>query len=141
MGCICLGDLLICGSSRHPIMWPLVNYGLNHCVCGPETTIVRYEATKDISYGPSSKSADSITPTAKKLLSPVRNPTERTHTCFAPPVSLFYWHLGDCGTRLPFKAKRDLAQQRRGYYLNATVRFASSNKATAAPGPLPGLAA
>ncbi|MCJ1269454.1 hypothetical protein MMC22_009346, partial [Lobaria immixta] len=42
--------------------------------------------------------------------------------CFAPPVGLFYWHLGDCGTRLPFKAKRDLAQQRRDYYLNATAR-------------------
>ncbi|MCJ1271645.1 hypothetical protein MMC22_011550 [Lobaria immixta] len=88
------------------------------------------------------------------------NPTESTHTCsgtctsvnhgcksastgdckcFAPPVSLFYWHLGDCGTRLPFKAKRDLAQQRRDYYLNATAQYASSNHATATPPPPPGL--
>ncbi|MCJ1264754.1 hypothetical protein MMC22_004629 [Lobaria immixta] len=50
--------------------------------------------------------------------------------CFAPPVGLFFWHQGTCGTRLPFKIKRDLAQQRRSYYLNATAQFAFSNKAT-----------
>ncbi|MCJ1262551.1 hypothetical protein MMC22_002421 [Lobaria immixta] len=62
--------------------------------------------------------------------------------CFAPPVSLFYWHLGDCGTRLPFKAKRDLAQQRHSYYLNATAQFAqyaSFSHATATPPPPPDL--
>ncbi|MCJ1262298.1 hypothetical protein MMC22_002168 [Lobaria immixta] len=59
--------------------------------------------------------------------------------CFAPPVGLFFWHQGDCGTRLPSKAKRDLAQQRRSYYLNATAKFAST---TAPPGRfLPDLAA
>ncbi|MCJ1263636.1 hypothetical protein MMC22_003506 [Lobaria immixta] len=90
------------------------------------------------------------------------NPTGSTHTCsgtctsvnhgcksastgdckcFAPPVSLFYWHLGDCGTRLPFKAKRDLAQQRHSYYLNATAQFASSEKVTTPAGSLPDHAA
>ena len=44
-----------------------------------------------------------------------------------------------CGTRLPFKAKRDLAQQRRDYYLNATAQYASSNHATITPPPPPGV--
>ncbi|MCJ1260645.1 hypothetical protein MMC22_000507 [Lobaria immixta] len=61
--------------------------------------------------------------------------------CFAPPVRLFYWHKGDCGTRLPSKAKRDLAQQRHSYYLNATAQFASSDKFTTPAGPLPDHAA
>ena len=61
--------------------------------------------------------------------------------CFAPPVSLSFWHIGDCGTRLPFKAKRDLAQQRHSHYLNATGEFASSNEATAPLGPVPNHAA
>ncbi|MCJ1264112.1 hypothetical protein MMC22_003983 [Lobaria immixta] len=48
--------------------------------------------------------------------------------CYAPPAGLFYWFSGLCGSvhHLP---KRDLAQQRRSFYLNATARFAS----TAAP--------
>ncbi|MCJ1271293.1 hypothetical protein MMC22_011193 [Lobaria immixta] len=124
---------------------------------------MRYTATGTLSYGLSSLSSeDSTESTGRTPSLPVINPTGATHTCegtctsvshgcasqstgdctcFAPPVGLFYWHLGDCGTRLPYKAKRDLAQQRHSYYLNATRRFASSNKATAAPGPLPDLAA
>ena len=58
--------------------------------------------------------------------------------CFAPPIGLFFWFDGYCGTRLPFKARRDLAQQR---YLNATAEFASSDHATDPPGPPPDLAA
>ncbi|MCJ1262858.1 hypothetical protein MMC22_002728 [Lobaria immixta] len=56
--------------------------------------------------------------------------------CYAPPAGLYYWFSGYCGSvhSLP---KRDLAQQRRSFYLNATARFAS----TAAPAPPSDLAA
>ena len=56
--------------------------------------------------------------------------------CYAPLVSSLFWHSGDCGPvhHLP---KRDLAQQRRSYYLNSTSRFAS----TGATGTPPDLAA
>ncbi|MCJ1263642.1 hypothetical protein MMC22_003512 [Lobaria immixta] len=160
MECICLGELLICGASQQPILWPVINYCLSHCACGPETTVIRATGTKELSYGYSygypSKS------TAKTPSSPSTNTIGSTHTCsgtctsvdrgcassstgdctcFAPPVGPFFWHQGDCGTRLPFKAKRDLAQQRLSYYRNATGRFASSNKAAAPPGPLPDHAA
>ncbi|MCJ1260601.1 hypothetical protein MMC22_000463 [Lobaria immixta] len=162
MGCTCLGDLLLCGYSRDPWIRSLMEYCLSHCHCGPETEVIRQKSTGDIEIGSSLSSQGSTDSTANKPSRPVRNPIGATRscestcasvshgcasqfpgqcTCFAPPVGLFYWHLGDCGTRLPFKAKRDLAQQRHSYYLNATLRFASSKKATAAPGPLPDLAA
>ncbi|MCJ1262570.1 hypothetical protein MMC22_002440 [Lobaria immixta] len=166
MGCKCFNKLLLCAISRNPLLRSLIEYCLNHCHCGPETVVIKHSSTEEIklesSFESSSSSEGSMDSTAKKPSPPVRNPTGATHTCkgtctsvshgcasrftgdctcLAPPVSLFYWHLGDCGTRLPFKAKRDLAQQRHSYYLNATRRFASSNKATAALGPYPDLAA
>ncbi|MCJ1266689.1 hypothetical protein MMC22_006574 [Lobaria immixta] len=90
---------------------------------------------------PSSGDAGTCSGTCTNVNLGCASQNPRKCTCFAPPVGLFYWHLGDCGTRLPFKAKRDLAQQRQSYYLNATVRFASSYKATAPPDPLPDRAA
>ncbi|MCJ1261758.1 hypothetical protein MMC22_001626 [Lobaria immixta] len=162
MGCGCVqGMLLYCGFSRHSRR-TLSYYCLTGCRCGSKTVVVGYKPANELSSGASSSSEDSTDSTATKPLSPVKNPTGATHTCqgtctsvrhgcgsqstrdctcFAPPVGLLYWHLGDCSTRLPFKAKRDLAQERHSYYLNATLRFASSNKATAAPSPLPDLAA
>ncbi|MCJ1269156.1 hypothetical protein MMC22_009045 [Lobaria immixta] len=162
MGCTCLGDLLLCGSSRYPFIRSLIEYCLNHCHCGPETEILQHASTKNIEIGSSFSSQGSTESIGKKPSPPVRKPTGATRTCkgtcasvshgcasqfpghctcFAPPVGLFYWHLGDCGTRLPIKAKRDLAKQRHSYYLNATLRFASSNKATTPAGPLPDHAA
>ncbi|MCJ1272152.1 hypothetical protein MMC22_012059 [Lobaria immixta] len=58
--------------------------------------------------------------------------------CYAPPVGLFFWFSGLCGSvhHLP---KRDLAQQRHSYLLNATARYAPPNNAIAPPGPSPEL--
>ncbi|MCJ1262569.1 hypothetical protein MMC22_002439 [Lobaria immixta] len=157
MRCTCMGKLLLCGTSRNPSLGSLIEYCLNHCHCGPGTVVIRYTSTEEIEYASSSSSEGSMDSTGRQPSSRVKNPTGSTHTCkgtctsvshgcasrstrnctcFAPPVSLFYWHLGDCGTRLPFKARRDLAQQRHSY-LNATARFAS----TAAPAPPSDLAA
>ncbi|MCJ1263838.1 hypothetical protein MMC22_003708 [Lobaria immixta] len=162
MGCGCIAaTFLYCGFSRHA-QRTLSQSCLAGCQCESITLNQGYISPKDLSTGASSSSEDSTGSAGRKPSSPVKNPTGSTHTCqgtctsvghgcgsqftrdctcFAPPVGLFYWHVGDCSTRLPFKARRDLAQQRHSYYLNATLRFASSNKATAAPSPLPDLAA
>ena len=157
MRCTCMGELFLCGTSRNPSLQSLIQYCLTHCQCGPNTRVLQYTSTEEINYASSSSSEGSMDSTGRQPSSRVQTPTGSTHTCkgtctsvsrgcasqsigdctcFAPPVSLFYWHLGDCGTRLPFKAKRDLAQQRHSY-LNATARFAS----TAAPAPPSDLAA
>ena len=159
MGCGCVAGLLLyCGLSRHS-RFALSFDCLSKCNCGDETIHMGYLPPKDLDSAASSSSSDSSESIGTKPSSPVRKPTDacrvtctsviqgcrsqstRDCTCFAPPVGLFYWHVGDCSTRLPFKAKRDLAQQRHSYYLNATLRFASSNKATAPAGPLPDHAA
>ncbi|MCJ1266060.1 hypothetical protein MMC22_005942 [Lobaria immixta] len=170
MRCSCVGRLLICSSSRNLIIRRLIGYCLDHCQCWPETIVVRDQSTGEISDTYPSNPIDSPTAKTKsKPVRSPKPPTSKpkgkagkTHTCsdtctsinggcasqstgectcFAPPVSLFYWHQGDCGTRLPFKAKRDLAQQRHSHYLNATIGFASSHKPTAPPGPIPDRAA
>ncbi|MCJ1264196.1 hypothetical protein MMC22_004067 [Lobaria immixta] len=179
MLCACLGEVLVCGSSRFEALRPLISYCLDHCQCGPRTTVVRDQSAGEIGFESSSIFKDSrikiIPAHHSRVRKPVRvsRPSEskpkrpknrigetrtcsgtctsvnlgctsqspRECNCFAPPVGLFYWHQGDCGTRLPSKAKRDLAQQRYSHYLNATVRFASSYKAIAPSGPLPDRAA
>ena len=151
--CICVGPVLMCGSTRERRLQKMINWCYKYCQCGPNTRIRKDVSTTDLDQPRSEPHA----PNPQTL--PSGNiPTGNTHTCsgictsvvrgcvgtsngdckcFAPPVSLFYWHQGDCGTRLPFKAKRDLVQQRHSYYLNATARFASN----APPGPPLDLAA
>ncbi|MCJ1268823.1 hypothetical protein MMC22_008711 [Lobaria immixta] len=166
LGCTCVGNLLVCGSSRQIRLRAMINWCFSSCDCGRDTEIGSKEPSKDLDKEKTSTELlkEVLKPSAPhRYKSPVgKIPTGSTHTCsgtctsvdrgcyrasnggckcFAPPVSLFYWHKGDCGTRLPFKAKRDLAQQRQSYYLNATGEFAPSNKANAPPGPLPDLAA
>ncbi|MCJ1268165.1 hypothetical protein MMC22_008051 [Lobaria immixta] len=171
MLCVCFGKLLICGSSGSAVIRSLIGYCLDHCQCGPETTVVRDYSKGTVSYESSSESSISKTTYKHRIKGPLREPKPsdskprrpknrigETGTCsgtctsvnlgcasqspgecncFAPPVGLFYWHQGDCGTRLPFKAKRDLAQQRHSHYLNATAQFASSDEVTTPAGPLP----
>ncbi|MCJ1262552.1 hypothetical protein MMC22_002422 [Lobaria immixta] len=169
MVCTCLGEMLICGSSRYQAIRSLISYCLDHCQCGPRTRALRTHSKGDIGFESSTETPMSEIPWNRRVREPrpSRSKAKRpkigeTRTCsgtctsvnlgcasqspgecgcFAPPVGLFYWHQGDCGTRLPFKAKRDLAQQRHSHYLNATVWFASSHKATATPGPPSDLAA
>ncbi|MCJ1260604.1 hypothetical protein MMC22_000466 [Lobaria immixta] len=161
------GHVLVCGTSRQPEIWRMISWCYFSCSCGENTLRIRDQPTVDLDEALEGKlgvDANGVvylpkprTPISHQPHSG-NNPTGSTHTCsgtcttvnhecnwashgdckcFAPPVSLFYWHQGDCGTRLPFKAERDLAQQRHSYYLNLTNEFASSNKATAPPGPLP----
>ncbi|MCJ1270546.1 hypothetical protein MMC22_010443 [Lobaria immixta] len=155
LGCFCyLETQLLCGWSRRLLVRPLINYCLNHCSCGPGTKVLWNEFSAKIIDPPSKTFTDPVVqekaPDPQALRS-FYNPTTSTYCsgactsashgcashsareckCFAPPVGLLFWHQGACGTRLPFKIKRDLAQQRRSYYLNATAQFAFSNKATA----------
>ncbi|MCJ1268028.1 hypothetical protein MMC22_007914 [Lobaria immixta] len=166
LGCECRGAVLVCGGSLKPTVQALIAWCISHCECGPTTQISRYVYTTDLDHEPlynfdlipsdidivedsstypqiphSGKHPTGNTQTCSGTCSSVNhgcNQASNGHcNCFAPPVSLFYWHQGDCGTRLPFHGKRDLVQQRHSYYLNLTNEFASSNKATAPPGPLP----
>ena len=151
LGCFCFLDInLICGSSRRLLVQPLINYCLNHCTCGPATRVVWDQFSLEIDP-PSTTFTDPVFQPDSQVSSSFNDPPTITHCsgactsvvngcashsireceCFAPPVGLLFWHQGTCGTRLPFKVKRDLAQQRRSYYLNATVQFAFTNKATA----------
>ncbi|MCJ1268933.1 hypothetical protein MMC22_008821 [Lobaria immixta] len=165
--CICIGSSLVCGRSNRWTVQHMISWCQAHCNCGPDKTVDKYKATANLDPLYSAGSGNVVLPNPNAPKTHTRpsgnNPTGSTHTCagtctsvnrgcdwasngdckcFAPPVGLFYWHKGDCGTRLPFKAKRDLAQQRLSYYRNATAQFASSAKAsTAPPGPLPDLAA
>ncbi|MCJ1269912.1 hypothetical protein MMC22_009805 [Lobaria immixta] len=173
LGCICAGaNLLICGSSRRPVVRVMLDWCYSHCSCGPNTETRPNQSTEDLdgavgqtSAGdPAGKVHGSGQQHAPKphTAPSGNNPTGSTYACsgtctsvdrgcdwafdgdckcFAPPVSLLFWHKGDCGTRLPFKVKRDLVQQRHSYYRNATAQFASSDKITAPAGTLPDHAA
>ncbi|MCJ1266592.1 hypothetical protein MMC22_006477 [Lobaria immixta] len=164
LACECIDHILTCGRSRKLSVQTLIDWCFIHCECGPATKIVLNPPTKDLDHNPvynfdllsddiwerfepdpqTSHSGNHPTGNTQTCSGTCRSvdhgcnqASNRNCKCFAPPVSLLYWHQGDCGTRLPFKAKRDLAQQRLSYYLNLTNEFASSNKATAPPGPLP----
>ena len=164
--CICMGQVLICGSSRDSRVQELIRLCYQRCQCGPSTTVNHREFTTDLDRNPIWKELfpKPRPPSSyrRPRINPGDNPSGNSHTCsgtctsvnrgcnyasngdckcFAPPVSLFYWHEGDCGTRLPFKAKRDVAQHRYSYYLNATAQFTPSDKVTAPAGPLPDHAA
>ncbi|MCJ1271924.1 hypothetical protein MMC22_011829 [Lobaria immixta] len=159
MECICIRNTLVCGRSNRWTVQQLISWCQLHCSCAPEPDgkVDRNRAIADLDFLHSAGSGNVVLPNPNAPKTHSRpsgnNPTGSTHTCagtctsvnrgcdwasngdckcFAPPVGLFYWHQGDCGTRLPFKAKRDLAQQRLSYYLNATAKFAST---TAPPGP------
>ena len=56
--------------------------------------------------------------------------------CYAVMATKSFYRYGYCGPSRAIGHKRDLAQQRRSHYLNATARFAS----TAPSGPPPDLA-
>ena len=161
--CICAGSTLMCGRSKRWTVQQLIYWCTLHCSCGPDEKVDRDKVTVnlDLPHSAGSGNVVVLNPNAPKTDTRPsgNNPTGSTHTCagtctsvnggcdeasngdckcFAAPVGHFYWHRGNCGTRRSFKAKRDLAQQRRSYYLNATSEFAST---TAPPGPLPDLAA
>ncbi|MCJ1265635.1 hypothetical protein MMC22_005515 [Lobaria immixta] len=96
-------------------------------------------------YHPSTGSTGVSTHSCSKKCSNIKRDCDRLFEgnckCYAPPAASLFWHSGGCGLahHLP---KRDLAQHRRSYYLNATAQFAPSNKipALAPPGPHPDLA-
>ncbi|MCJ1265115.1 hypothetical protein MMC22_004990 [Lobaria immixta] len=166
LACECVGSVLACGKSLKLSVQALIAWCHRHCECGRRTQIAVNSPTKDLDHEPvynfdllpdDTWSGDDTWLRDPQPLRSGNHPTGNTQTCsgtcrsvdhgcnqasnrdckcFAPPVSLFYWHQGDCGTRLPLKAKRDLAQQRHSYYRNLTNEFASSNKTTAPPGPL-----
>ena len=166
--CICIGTTLICGASPRRDVQRLIEHCFNNCWCGDGTVIDRNEATMQLNYQPLKTSAGNpIKPgkgSGRNLAgsNPTgNNPTTRTHACsktctavnhdcdrfftgdckcYAPPATSLFWHSGGCGlvSHLP---KRDLAQHRCSYYLNATAQFASSNGDTAPPGPPHDLAA
>ncbi|MCJ1268909.1 hypothetical protein MMC22_008797 [Lobaria immixta] len=165
LGCLCVGQVLVCGSSRRFRVQKLLRWCYNSCQCGSSTKVDKRESTRNLDKDPrwgellSKPRAPGPNPYTRPS---GNNPTGSSHTCsgtctsvdrgcnytsngdckcFAPPVSLFYWHEGDCGTRPPLKAKRDLALHRHSYYLNATAQFAPSDKVTAPAGPLPDHAA
>ncbi|MCJ1265795.1 hypothetical protein MMC22_005676 [Lobaria immixta] len=171
LACACSGPVLVCGRSLKLGVLALTSWCYTYCDCGPGTQVSNDKYTTDLDRKPVWNfdfiSTDMVKALDPHSPNPQTSPsgnhrTGNTQTCsgtcssvdhgcsqasngdckcFAPPVSLFYWHQGDCGTRLSFKAKRDLAQQRDSYYRNLTNEFASSNKATAPPGPLPNHAA
>ena len=158
LDCFCTeAEVLICGFTGRNSVIRLINQCFDKCTCGAHTRRDWFRSGAKLTY------YDNHAQIEQPLPKPIpQKPPQGTHTCsgsctsvnlgcasqshgecncFAPPVSLFYWHQGNCGTRLPFKSKRDLVQQRLSYYLNATAKFASSNKATAPPGPVPDHAA
>ena len=148
MACQCVGVELLCGSSSEVVIQNyLVHYCLVWCHCGPGTRKNHVQSTTNLIFpgvvGQVTKPPPihTCSGTCTSVDHGCSRASNRDCQCFAPPVSPFFWHIGDCGTRLPFKAKRDLAQQRHSHYLNATAKLASSSKATASPGPLPDLAA
>ncbi|MCJ1268918.1 hypothetical protein MMC22_008806 [Lobaria immixta] len=160
LGCTCKGRTLICGASTRRDVQRLIEFCFNYCVCGDDTVIDRNQATKQLNYQPLKTSAGNpIKPGTESGRNPTgSNPTRLCSKactavnrdcdwfftgeckCYAPPVGLFFWFSGRCGPvhHLP---KRDLAQQRRSYYLNATAQFTSSNGATAPAAPPPDIAA
>ncbi|MCJ1265302.1 hypothetical protein MMC22_005177 [Lobaria immixta] len=163
--CICAGEELLCGSTRRPDVLLLVEWCLHFCTCGAQTKIIRDRTTKELNYG-SGPAGTEIENTVEAPVSqvpeyhPAGSNGATTHSCskkcsninrdcdrffegdckcYAPPVTSLFWHSGSCGSahHLP---KRDLAQQRRSYYLNVTVQYTRPNKAAAPPGPAPDLA-
>ena len=154
LGCKCDFNLLICGSPQTPFTRSLLDHCFSHCTCGPNTKISRSQTTQEIIFiddalviaNPHREpgSNPTSTGTCTKTCSNINRGCDRFLTrdckCYAPPVSSLFWHSGGCGlvSHLP---KRDLAQNRRSYYLNATAQFAPSNKTPAPPGPHPDIAA
>ena len=159
LDCYCLmEDTLFCGGSRRGPVQRMISYCFDHCECGERTRKMRNYATKTLSYAagiPFRNPHQNRPASVNAQICDVRNGQQRSCCsktctanrdcdwfftgdckCYAPPAGLFYWFSGYCGAvhGLP---KRDLAQQRRSFYLNATARFAS----TAAPPPRSDLAA
>ena len=154
LGCKCIVNLLICGSSPSPTIQRLLDRCFAYCTCGPNTAISRSTITQEIRAtwltigeagglgqglgrprapnphrAPSGNRPTGSNPTSacSKTCTAVNRDCDRFFTgdckCYAPPTGLVYWHSGNCGpvhTR-PHSPKRDLAQQRRSYYLNVTA--------------------
>ncbi|MCJ1264882.1 hypothetical protein MMC22_004757 [Lobaria immixta] len=151
--CICVGEELLCGSSRRQDVVFMIYWCHRHCTCGAKTKVITDRYTKEISHGSDQHpgylplgSTGVTSHSCSKKCSNINRDCDRFFTgdckCYADPVSSMFWHSGRCGlvSHLP---KRDLAQHRRSYYLNATAQFAPSNKtpAPAPPGPHPDHAA
>ena len=162
--CICEDEELLCGSSTRTDVQYLIRWCQRHCKCGDETRIITDRFTTALNYVQTEMQAlpQVVTPfigetghrpagsnsastrTCTKTCSNINRDCDRFFTgdckCYAPPVSSLFWHSGGCGLvhHLP---KRDLAQHRRSYYLNATAQFAPSNKTPTPPGPHPDIAA
>ncbi|MCJ1261613.1 hypothetical protein MMC22_001479 [Lobaria immixta] len=147
--CKCIGDLLICGSSPSPAIQRLLDRCFTYCTCGPNTVISRSQTTQEIRAtgliigdaeglgqglerpgAPNPHRAPGSNPTGAHTCSTTCTTVNRDCDwfftgdckCYAPPAGLVFWHSGSCGpvhTRAPLP-KRDLAQQRRSYYHNAT---------------------
>lgn len=172
MGCICVGNQLICASSSRRAIRMLIEYCFEGCNCGDDTVIVKDEYSQTIEYhsGTSGNPIIPISPwariqgiqegqsgtqsnglvtghTCSKTCTSVSQGCAWAFTgdctCYAPPVGIFFWHRGDCGTahHRPHLPKRELAQQRHNYYVNATAQYAPLNNATALPAPSPDLSA
>ncbi|MCJ1264977.1 hypothetical protein MMC22_004852 [Lobaria immixta] len=126
-----------------------LNYGADTVIVpneGPFNSVA-VVVSPFIGGGPGHRPAgsDSVrTRTCTKTCSNINRDCDQFFTgdckCYAPPVTSLFWHSGGCGLvhHLP---KRDLAQHRRSYYLNATAQFAPPNKNPAPSGPHPDIAA
>ncbi|MCJ1262778.1 hypothetical protein MMC22_002648 [Lobaria immixta] len=94
--------------------------------------------------GSSSSRNNAAAHTCSKTCTAVNRDCDKFFTggckCYAPPAGPFFWFSGYCGS-VHLLPKRDLAQQRRSHYLNATAQFDLSNKTPAPPGPHPDTAA
>ena len=163
--CICEDEDLLCGSTTRADVRYLIRWCQQRCLCGDKTRIRTDRFTTALNYvqtemnampevvspfiwGPGHRPAGNRpawsnsenTRTCTKTCSNINRDCDRFFTgdckCYAPPVSSLFWHSGGCGLvhHLP---KRDLAQHRRSYYLNATAQFDPSNKNPAPPGPHP----
>ncbi|MCJ1261700.1 hypothetical protein MMC22_001566 [Lobaria immixta] len=155
MECTCLNENLVCGSAQQLIVQYLVNYCLANCNCGPRTrknrdssrlvtTRLNFPGVNPLGGWPKPITSPPTVRTCRKTCTGVIRDCDHFFdggcNCYAPPTSSIFWFSGQCGPvhHLP---KRDLAQNRHSYYLNATARYASPNDGTGPPGPPPDLAA
>ncbi|MCJ1263831.1 hypothetical protein MMC22_003701 [Lobaria immixta] len=122
-----------------------LKFGAGHSATGPlnmlEPPVSPYATEQMQNYDPSAASNGGVsTYSCSKKCSNINRDCHRFFKgdckCFAPPVASLFWHTASCGLVHELR-KRNLAQQRRSYYLNVTDQYTRLNKAAAPPGPPP----
>lgn len=166
-GCRCLDNTTVVDDrftkvivdTRNPASITANQKALERLMSNIDPSTVNYQEGAGSSWGKDVPTAPKDVPTAPKDIStaplPITHSCSNTCTsvvrgcpytytgeckCYAPPVGIFFWHTGDCGSlhdpdglKRRRRRRRDLTPQNQTtYYINATNRYATPATAVAA---------